>query len=76
MSEATARSGRPTRNQKIVIALVLLIAWTAMADSWTDKGCTLSQGYVFVVSRGGTPDRDQGCEREPGGPMYTDRYYG
>lgn len=46
-----------------------------MANSWTEKGCSLPQGYVFVVTHGGSPDRDQGCEDEPGGPEYTDRYY-
>jgi hypothetical protein len=46
------------------------------ANSWTEKGCTLPQGYMFVISHGGRPDRDQGCEDEPGGPGYTDQYYG
>jgi hypothetical protein len=76
MSDTTAaRSWRPTRMQKTIAAVVLLIAWTMMANSWADKGCTLPQGYSFVISHGGTPDHDQGCEDEPGGPEYTDQYY-
>ncbi|MGD1224983.1 hypothetical protein AB9Q10_41945 [Streptomyces krungchingensis] len=71
-----AKGWRPSRTQKIVAALLLLIAWTAVANSWTEKGCTLPQGYVFVVTHSGSPDRDQGCEDEPGGSAYTDRYYG
>ncbi len=47
-----------------------------MAGSWSDKGCSMPQGYVFVISHGGSPDSDQGCEDEPGGPAYTDQYYG
>lgn len=70
-----ARGWRPSRTQKIVGVLLLLIVWTATANSWTDKGCSLPQGYVFVISHGGSPDRDQGCEDEPGGPSYTDQYY-
>ncbi|WND33969.1 hypothetical protein RI578_06530 [Streptomyces sp. BB1-1-1] len=76
MSDLAARSWRPSRTQKIIAALVLLLIWTAIADTWTDKGCTLPQGYRFVITHGGSPDRDQGCEDEPGGPEYTDTYYG
>ncbi len=76
MPDDTARAWRPSRTQKIIAALVLLLVWTAVADTWTDKGCTLPQGYRFVITHGGSPDRDQGCEDEPGGPEYTDTYYG
>ncbi|MEV5063827.1 hypothetical protein AB0K94_22415 [Streptomyces sp. NPDC053794] len=77
MSDTTTTRGwRPSRTMKIVAVIVVLIAWTAMANSWTDKNCTLMQGYRFVISHGGSPDRDQGCEDEPGGPEYTDQYYG
>ena len=69
-------SRRPSLYMKIAAALVLLLIWTVMANSWTDKGCSLPQGYSFVITHGGTPDRDQGCEDEPGGPEYTDTYYG
>jgi hypothetical protein len=74
MSEQERRGWRPTRTQKIVAVLVLLIAWTAMAGQWADKGCNLPQGYSLVVQHG-TPDRDEGCEDEPTGPTYTDDYY-
>ena len=73
---APAHGWRPTRMQKTIAVVVLLLVWTMMANSWADKGCTLPQGYGFVISHGGTPDRDQGCESEPGGPEYTDQYYG
>ncbi|MFD4258222.1 hypothetical protein ACFWR9_11475 [Streptomyces sp. NPDC058534] len=76
MSDLTARPWRPSRPQKIIAALVLLMIWTAIANTWTDKGCTLPQGYAFVITHTGSPDRDQGCEDEPGGPRYTDTYYG
>ncbi|WP_406365268.1 hypothetical protein [Streptomyces sp. NBC_00645] len=76
MSDTAATGWRPSRTQKIVGVLLLLLVWTVVANSWTEKGCSLSQGYIFVVSHGGSPDRDQGCEDEPGGPAYTDQYYG
>ncbi|MET8826541.1 hypothetical protein ABZX40_41320 [Streptomyces sp. NPDC004610] len=76
-SDISARTWRPSRNQKIIAVLVLLLIWTAIADTWTDKGCTLPQGYRFVITYGGSPDRDQGCEDGPGDlPQYTDTYYG
>ncbi|MEU6416044.1 hypothetical protein [Streptomyces spiralis] len=77
MSDAPSVQGwRPSRTQKIIAALLLLLVWTAVANTWTNKGCTLPQGYAFVITHGGSPDHDQGCEDEPGGPVYTDRYYG
>jgi hypothetical protein len=76
MSDSERRGWRPSRTQKIVAVLVLLIAWTAMAGQWADKGCDLvPQGYGLVVQHG-TPDHDEGCEDEPSGPEYTDNYYG
>ncbi|RSN99946.1 hypothetical protein DMH26_17640 [Streptomyces sp. WAC 05379] len=66
----------PSRTQKTIAVLLLLIVWTGVANSWTEKGCTLPQGYVYVVTHGGSPDRGQGCESEPDGPVYTDQYYG
>ncbi|MGW0948543.1 hypothetical protein ACWD4O_39135 [Streptomyces sp. NPDC002623] len=75
MSESEKRGWRPTRTQKIVAVLVLLVAWTAMAGQWADKGCNLPQGYGLVVQHG-TPDRYEGCEDEPSGPAYTDDYGG
>jgi hypothetical protein len=74
MSETEKRGWRPTRGQKIVAVLVLLIGWTALAGQWADKGCNLAQGYSLVIQHG-TPDRDEGCEDEPSGPSYTDDYY-
>jgi hypothetical protein len=64
---------RTGRTWKIVAVLALLIAWTALANSWTDKGCGLPQSYSLVIQHG-TPDRDEGCEAEPTGPTYTDNY--
>ncbi|MFF8910498.1 hypothetical protein [Streptomyces olivaceoviridis] len=75
MSETERSRWRPTRTQKIIAVLVLLIAWTALAGQWADKGCGLPQGYALVIQHG-TPDRDEGCEDEPSGPEYTDNYYG
>lgn len=75
MTDSERRGWKPTRTQKIVAVLVLAIAWTVMAGQWADKGCGLPQGYSLVIQHG-TPDRDEGCEDEPGGPTYTDGYYG
>lgn len=75
MTTTETRGWRPTRNQKIVAVLVLLIVWTVMAGQWDDKGCSLPQGYFLTVTHG-SPDHDEGCEDEPGGPEYTDQYYG
>ncbi|KPI31456.1 hypothetical protein OV320_2672 [Actinobacteria bacterium OV320] len=75
MTESEKRGWRPSRTVKIVAVLVVLIAWTAMAGQWADKGCGLPRGYSLVVMHG-TPDRSEGCEDEPSGPVYTDDYYG
>jgi hypothetical protein len=75
MSDSERRGWRPTRTQKIVAVLVLLIVWTALAGQWADKGCGLPQGYGLVIQHG-APDRMEGCEDEPDGPEYTDSYYG
>lgn len=75
MGDEVRRGWRPSRRVKIVAVLVALIAWTAMAGQWDDKGCSLPQGYALVVQHG-TPDRNEGCEDEPSGPVYTDDYYG
>jgi hypothetical protein len=75
MVETEKRGWRPSRTQKIVAVVVLLIAWTAMAGQWADKGCSLPQGYSLVVQHG-TPDRWEGCESEPSGAVYTDDYSG
>lgn len=56
------------------VALLLLLAWSVAANSWTDKGCqTFPKGYVLVLQHFGTPSHDQGCD-EYGD--YTDNYYG
>lgn len=69
------RGWRPTRNQKIVAVLVLLLVWTVAAGRWTDKGCQMGMSYRLVLTHG-APERYEGCEDEPGGPEYTDDYYG
>jgi len=73
MTESDRRGWRPSRMQKIVAVVVVLIAWTALANQWAGKGCGLPQGYSLVVQHG-TPDRSEGCEDEPSGPSYTDDY--
>lgn len=73
VTDTEKRGWRPSRTQKIVAVLVVLIAWTVMAGQWADKGCGLPQGYSLVI-RHGTPDRSEGCEDEPTGPEYTDNY--
>lgn len=76
MSEVERRGWRPSRTQKIIGVLVLLIVWTAAAGRWTDKGCGfVPQSYGLVLTHG-APERYEGCEDEPGGPEYTDDYYG
>lgn len=61
------------RNNKwIVLAIIAFVVWTMVADGWTDKGCSMGAGYAFVITHGGGPDRDQGCDNG----RYTDTYYG
>ncbi|WP_030188140.1 hypothetical protein [Streptomyces violaceorubidus] len=70
------RGWRPTRNQKIVGVLVLLLVWTVAANRWTDKGCQLGQSYRLVVTHG-APERYEGCVEEGRDRVeYTDDYYG
>ena len=57
-----------------IAAIVGLIAWTGAAGEWDSRGCSLGQGYSFVVVHGGGPDEHEGCEDEPGGAVYTDDY--
>lgn len=67
---------RPTRRTKFVIAALLFIVWTLLAGQWDEKGCDfIPQSYGLVLTHG-TPDRFEGCDDEPGGPTYTDDYYG
>jgi hypothetical protein len=75
MSESVRRGWRPSRTQKIVGVLVLLVVWTTAAGRWTDKDCGLGQSYGLVLTHG-APERWEGCEDEPGGPEYTDDYEG
>ncbi|MFE1903824.1 hypothetical protein ACFW96_09150 [Streptomyces gardneri] len=71
----TAPKPRFTRTTKIVATLAALVLWTALASGWTDKGCDfVPQSYGLVITHG-TPDSNEGCEDEPSGPAYTDRYY-
>ncbi|MET9894743.1 hypothetical protein ABZZ47_31925 [Streptomyces sp. NPDC006465] len=79
MADTAATGRRPSLTQKItatLLLLLLLLVWAMGANSWTEKGCHLSQGYIYVLSHGGGPDSHQGCDPEPGGPVYTDQYYG
>jgi hypothetical protein len=70
------RGWRPTRNQKIVAVVVLLLVWTVAANRWTDKDCRLGESYRLVLTHG-APERYEGCESEPGGGSeYTDDYLG
>jgi hypothetical protein len=67
---------RITRRTKYTLVVLILIVWTFLAGQWTDKGCDyIPQSYGLVLTHG-TPDHDEGCEPEPGGPEYTDQYYG
>lgn len=75
MTDQEKRGWRPSRTQKIVAVLVLLVVWTSLAGQWTDKDCDfIPQSYGLVLQHG-TPDRDEGCEEEPWGTSYTDDYY-
>lgn len=75
MSEQEKRGWRPSRTQKIVGVLVLLVVWTVAAGRWTDKDCRLGESYRLVLTHG-APERYEGCESEPGGSEYTDDYQG
>lgn len=72
----TAPKPRFTRTTKAIAVLVALVIWTALAGNWTDKGCNLVPQSYFLVISNGTPDANEGCEDEPSGPAYTDRYRG
>ena len=72
----TAPKPRLTRNTKIVLVLVVLVIWTALAGNWSSKGCDLVPQSYFLVISNGTPDSNEGCEDEPSGPAYTDDYRG
>lgn len=60
----------------IAAGIVILIAWTGAASEWNDKGCGMMQGYGYVISHGGGPDRNEGCEEYFGDVSYTDDYQG
>lgn len=64
------------RTTQAGIVLLLFIAWSLAASQWQDKGCDTAQSYGLVISHFGTPDHYQGCEFEPGGPVFTDDYQG
>jgi hypothetical protein len=60
---------------KIGIGLIVLLFWTFAAGDWKDKGCTMPQGYGFVLTHGGWPDDHEGCEDGNGKhPEYTSNY--
>lgn len=69
------RTPRLSRRAKYMIAIVALIIWTALANTWTSRGCDLVPSYGYVVGHW-TPAANQGCESEPGGAQYTDHYDG
>lgn len=73
MSDVVERGWRPTRAQKIVAVLVLVLVWTVAANRWTDKDCRLGESYRLVLTHG-APERWEGCESGPGGSEYTDDY--
>jgi hypothetical protein len=71
---APARRWWQSRTNQAGIALLLFLAWSIAANSWTDKGCdAFPQSYSLVVTHFGTPDHYQGCD-EYGD--YTDDYAG
>lgn len=71
---APAKPWLQRRTTQWGIVLLLLLAWSVAANSWTDKGCkAIPQSYVLVLQHFGTPSHDQGCD-EYGD--YTDNYYG
>jgi hypothetical protein len=75
MADSEKRGWRPTRTQKIIAVLVLLVVWTVAAGRWTDKGCRLGESYRLVLTHG-APERYEGCVKESGGSEYTDDYLG
>jgi hypothetical protein len=76
MTDAEAPAPRPwihRHSTALMVAALLLLGWSILANQWKDKGCgMLPQSYVMVVSHG-TPDHWQGCD-EYGD--YTDQYGG
>ncbi|MER5559688.1 hypothetical protein ACWGLE_01150 [Streptomyces sp. NPDC055897] len=76
MPDAPGRRWPLKKSTTIVLVALLLIAWTALAGQWSDKGCRfVPDSYTLVISHG-TPDHSEGCESEPGGPQYTNDYGG
>jgi hypothetical protein len=68
---------RISKTAKIGIAFVVLLFWSFAAGDWEKKGCTLPQGYGFVLMHGGWPEPDEGCEIGYGDhPEYTTEYRG
>jgi hypothetical protein len=76
MSDAPGRRWPLKKSTTIVLAALLLILWTGLAGQWADKGCQFIPNSYGLVLGHGTPDRNEGCESEPGGPQYTDNYEG
>lgn len=68
---------RITTPAKIALGLIALMVWTFAASDWQAKGCTMPQGYGFVILHGGWPDEHEGCEDGYGDhPEYTSDYQG
>ncbi|GHI40050.1 hypothetical protein [Streptomyces violascens] len=76
MSDAPGRRRPLKKSTTIVLVALLLIAWTALAGQWSDKGCRLVPDSCSLVIGHGAPDRIEGCESELGGPQHTDNYGG
>lgn len=72
MADDTASRPRLSTRAKVILACIVLIIWTAMASSWTDKDCPfIPDSYVYVISHAGPPDSEEGCDAGE----YTDQYY-
>lgn len=75
MSDTERRQLR-TRRTKYTAIVFTIVIWTALANTWTSKGCDpIPQSYALVIGHW-TPSSNEGCETGSGGPTYTDRYQG
>jgi hypothetical protein len=65
------------RTNQAGLALLLFLLWSLAAHRWADRGCdAVPQSYVLTITHFGPPASYEGCESEPGGPVYTDDYDG
>lgn len=56
----------------LLVAALLLLLWSILANQWAGKDCSMPRGYQLVITHG-TPDHYEGCD-EYGD--YTDDYAG